>query len=134
MNRTMASFRPALAASGVSFLLLLACSESPGGTEVRCVTANVIDGGGTVGAVSLRAPVLLGSVVEKSANVQDDLTVTLRSTNQDVTVEVTGSSELKTTMTLDEVEAGAGAASPLEAEGRSGATYEVTVTPGCSSP
>jgi hypothetical protein len=47
---------------------------------------------------------------------------------------VTGSSELKTTMTLDEVEAGAGAASPLEAEGRSGATYEVTVTPGCSSP
>ncbi len=134
MNHSTGIRRLAWAASGASVLLLLACSESPGSTEVRCVTATVMDGDVTAIAVSLRAPVLLGSVVEKSARVQDDLSVTLRATNQEVTIEVTGSSELKTTMTLDEVESGDGAASPLEAVGRSGANYEIAVTPGCSSP
>ncbi len=122
-------------APAVALLSLLgACSESPGGTEVRCVSASVLHDGSPVSGVSLRAPALLGSVVEKSATVDDDLTVRLRASNQDVTVDVSGASALSDTLTLSEVSAGYyGADSPLEAQGVSGATYQVVLTSACSS-
>jgi hypothetical protein len=125
--------RIALLAAVLSLSLLTACSDSPGGPEVRCVTAEVLQNGSAVDGVSVRAPALLGSVVEKSSVRLDDVKVTLRATTEDVTVATEGGAALEKIVTLDDVEAGYyGASSPLEAQGRSGTTYQIELTSACS--
>lgn len=124
-----------LCAFGAALLLALApaCSDSGGGTEVRCVSLGVIaPSGDTVGIVALRAPVLLGSIVKKSEQL-GELNVTLEATVDDVTVRVEAARGVTKTITLDAVEAGAfDEDAPLVAEGRGGASYELVLTPSCS--
>lgn len=109
-------------------LVALACSESSGGPDVQTMTLEIENDAGKVDRTCLALPVLLGSVVAQTIEIDGGLEVTTKSTNHAVELSYTGSAPFEKTYDIEDIEYQEW---PLTAESGD-ATYLISLSLGCS--
>jgi hypothetical protein len=109
-------------------LLAAACSDSSGGPDVQTMTLEIENGAGKVDRTCLALPVLLGSVVAQTIDIDGSLEVTTRSTSDAVQLSYTGRVPFDKTYDIEDISYQEW---PLTAESGD-ETYLISLSLGCS--
>jgi hypothetical protein len=111
------------------FLLLSACDTSPGGPVVQTMTLDIQNDAGKVDQSCISLPVLYGSIVAQTIEIDGGLSVTTMATNQDIKLSYTGTKPFEKTYAVDDIEYENW---PLYAVNGPN-TYQITLSLGCTT-